>query len=154
MKIFEARTVVPATMAQMIAFHGDPRALGWLTPPPIIMRIQHDTRSSLTEGDLEFTLWFLFVPVRWTARHEPGSTETSFRDRMLRGPMRFWLHEHRFEEVDDGIELVDHVTYEHKRGWQGVLTRLVFDGLPLRLLFFYRHLRTRQLAPQQPTKMA
>ena len=148
MKIFERQTVIKTTMAQMLAFHEDPRALAWLTPPPIFITIQRDARTSLTSGELEFTLWFGPLPVRWTARHEPGPGETAFCDVMARGPMAHWEHQHVFREVAGGIELSDHLTYEHRSsGFWGIFTRLMFDGLPLRLLFFYRHLRTRQLAP-------
>lgn len=147
MNIFEKRSIIPTTMAQMLAFHNDPRALRWLTPPPIIMQRRFDARKSLTEGELEFTLWFGPLPVRWLARHEPGPTEHSFQDRMMRGPMQFWLHQHIFREVPGGVELTDHLEYQHQAGLQGILTRLLFGGLPLQLLFFYRHLQTRRIAP-------
>lgn len=148
MPTFECKTVISATMQQVIAFHDDPRVFGWLVPPPIRMRIHKDTRSSLTAGDIDFTLWFLLLPVHWIARHEPGPTEHSFQDRMIEGPMRSWLHQHIFREVEGGVELADRVTYEHKSGLWGVFTRLAFSGLALRFLFFYRHWQTRRLAPR------
>ncbi len=144
--IFQKQSTMQTTMERMLDFHRDPAALARLTPPPIFVRLQRDNRTSLTEGELEFTLWFAFIPIRWLARHEPGPTATSFADRMLRGPMAYWRHEHLFEPTADGqgIVLTDRVTLAHHPGLPGLLTRLMFDGLPLRLLFFYRHLRTRQ----------
>jgi hypothetical protein len=47
------------------------------------------------------------------------------------------------EAVPGGVQLTDHITLEHKPGLAGLLTRLMFDGLPLRIFFAYRHLRTR-----------
>jgi ligand-binding SRPBCC domain-containing protein len=153
MKItFEKRSVIPTTMEQMIAFHNDPRTLRWLTPPPIIMQKRYDTRKSLTEGELEFVLWFGPLPVKWTARHEPGPTDTSFRDRMIRGPMQFWLHQHSFREVPGGVELTDHLEYEHRAGLWGIFTRMLFGGLLLKFLFLYRHVRTKQIAPNYKAK--
>lgn len=125
-------------------FHAEPRAFPLLTPPPLFVQIVRDDRVSLTEGEIEFKLWFGPVPVRWLARHEHGSTSTSFVDRMREGPMALWVHEHRFRPTSDGVELTDHIMLAHPSGWRGVLTRLVFDGLPLRLLFMYRHWRTKQ----------
>jgi hypothetical protein len=141
--IFEHRSVIPTTLERLTAFHNDPRALRRLTPPPIIMQCLKDTRTSLTDGELTFRLWFGPLPVRWTACHEPGPTPTSFIDRMIEGPMAVWEHQHIFREVPGGIELLDHITYEHKPGLPGVFSRLLFGGLPLRFLFIYRHLRTR-----------
>lgn len=142
--IYEKRSVMNTTMDKMMGFHEDPAAMPKLSPPPIFVRIKRDDRTSLTDGELDFTLWFGPIPIRWLARHEPGPTETSFADRMIEGPMGYWRHEHIFEETSDGIALIDRVTIGHKPGFMGLLTRLMFDGIPLRILFFYRHMRTRQ----------
>ncbi|GAB4510045.1 MAG: hypothetical protein OHK0046_06130 [Anaerolineae bacterium] len=142
--VFEKRSVMKTTIAQMMAFHDAPETMPKLSPPPIFVRIQRDDRTSLTAGELEFTLWFGPIPIHWLARHEPGPTANSFADVMVEGPMRYWRHEHIFEEVPGGVALVDRVTIGHKPGVAGMITRLMFDGLPLRILFFYRHLRTRQ----------
>ncbi len=125
-------------------FHEDPRALARLTPPPIIMQLHRDERRSLTEGELEFTLWFGPIPIRWLARHEPGPTPHSFADSQVMGPLALWRHEHIFTAVAGGVELTDRIELAHRRGVTGVFTRLAFDGLPLRLLFAYRHWRTRR----------
>jgi ligand-binding SRPBCC domain-containing protein len=143
-KIFEYRSVIPTSMDAMWQFHAAPSALTTLTPPPLFIQIVRNGRVSLTEGEVEFRLWFGPVPVRWLARHEPGATPTSFIDRMLEGPMAVWVHRHNFRAVAGGIELHDQITLRHRSGWRGVLTRLVFDGLPLRVLFAYRHWRTRR----------
>lgn len=140
------------TVERLKAFHVQPDAFKRLTPPPIIARIQRDERTSLTEGELEFTLWFGIFPIRWLARHEPGPTPDSFADVMVRGPMASWRHEHIFEATADGAALIDRVTLAHKPGLMGVITRLMFDGLPLRFLFFYRHFRTRQAVEFEPTR--
>jgi ligand-binding SRPBCC domain-containing protein len=137
------RSVIAATMRQMIAFHEHPNALRKLTPPPIFVQVHRDTRTSLTEGEVELTLWFGPIPAHWVARHEPGPTETSFADRQIRGPLESWRHEHIFREVESGVELTDRVTYEHRRrGWWGVFTRLFFNRVMLRMLFIFRHWRT------------
>lgn len=131
------------TLTKMLAFHQDPNALATLTPPPIFVQLNRDDRRAFDDGELEFTLWMGFIPVRWLARHESGPTSTSFADRMVKGPLAAWRHEHIFTEVPGGVELLDRVTLEHKPGLPGLLTRLVFDGLPLQMLFLYRHLRTK-----------
>jgi ligand-binding SRPBCC domain-containing protein len=130
-------------MDRMIDFHEKPEALGILTPPPMFVQLLRDDRASFTDGELEFRLWFGPVPVRWVARHEPGPTPTSFADRMVEGPLAHWEHQHIFAEVPGGVELRDRIAIAHRPGLPGLLTRLIFDGLPLRALFIYRHLRTR-----------
>ncbi|MFN8373995.1 MAG: hypothetical protein U0694_14110 [Anaerolineae bacterium] len=140
---FEHRSIMRTTLPRILAFHSDPQALTMLTPPPIFVQLRRDSRTSLTEGELDFTLWMGFMPIRWIARHEVGPTANSFADRMIQGPMQSWRHEHIFRVVEGGVELVDRVTLAHKPGWRGIMSRLMFDGLPLRILFWYRHFRTR-----------
>lgn len=151
MTIFEHRSVIPASLAQVIAFHNDPRALQWLTPPPIVIRVHRDSRTSLTDGEVDMTLWFGPLPVRWLAKHKPGETEHAFHDSMERGPMPSWEHEHTFRPLDDSVELVDRIVYTH-RGWSfwGVFTRLFFGRLGLGFLFRYRHWQTRHLSTRYP----
>lgn len=142
-KVFEMRSVMPGTAGQMMVWHAHPKAFARLTPPPIFIQMLDNRLKSLTEGTVDFRMWIGPVPLRWLAQHEPGPTPTSFKDRMLKGPMAVWEHEHIFHDVAGGVELTDHVTLAHKPGLPGLLTRLMFDGLPLKLFFTYRHLRTR-----------
>lgn len=137
-------SIIPTTIDAMVAFHSDPGAFKVLTPFPIIVQMHRNELRSLTDGEVEFTLWFGPIPSRWVARHEPGPNEWSFADRMIRGPMQVWYHRHIFTPVEGGVQLTDCIQMEHKPGgFWGVFTRLFFTGVPLRFLFFYRHLRTR-----------
>lgn len=140
---FIKKSVINTTLDKMMQFHEAPDAFAKLTPPPIFVQVHRDDRTSIREGEIEFTLWFGPIPFRWVACHEEGPTEWSFADRMTKGPMAYWRHEHIFTEVEGGVELTDHITLAHQSGLQGIFTRLLFDGFPLRILFFYRHLRTR-----------
>lgn len=143
-KTFEHRSQIPSSVQALVDFHADPRALSQLSMPPTFIQVLHDERTSLTAGQITFRLWLGPLPVRWVAEHTSGTTETSFIDRMVEGPMAQWEHHHIFEAVEDGAVLVDRISLVHKPGLVGLFTRLVFDGLPLRVLFMYRHWRTRR----------
>lgn len=149
MTTFEHRSIIPATVDQVWAFHDQPNAFQLLTPPPIFVQVHRDGRTSLKAGEVEFTLWFTFLPARWHVRHEAGSTPFSFIDRALSAPVESWVHEHTMRAVPGGTELIDHIEIKHKSsGFWSLFTRLFFDGPPLRFLFVYRHLRTRLGAPR------
>lgn len=147
-KIFEHQSNIQTTMEAMWDFHADPKAFSRLTPPPVFAQIHRRELRSLTDGEMEFTLWMGPIPVRWLAQHESGSIETAFVDRMIKGPLAYWRHEHIFEPTENGVRLTDRITIGHKPGLAGLFTRMAFDGLPLRLLFVYRHLRTRMSVSQ------
>jgi ligand-binding SRPBCC domain-containing protein len=143
-RVFEYHSIISTSVEQMVAFHESPDALRILTPPPLILQRLRDERTSLISGEVEFRLWFGPLPIRWLARHEPGPIETSFIDRMIRGPLAQWEHQHLFRKVGQGVELIDRIAFAHKPGVTGLLTRVAFDGLLLRFLFLYRHWRTRR----------
>lgn len=143
-KVFEHRSVMDTTVEALMAFHEHPRAFQRLTPPPVFIQVHRKEMAALNDGEVEFTMWMGLIPVRWIARHEPGPIETSFIDRQLQGPLQTWEHQHIFQPVEDGVELIDRISLAHKPGWRGWLTRLFFDGVPLRILFMYRHWRTRR----------
>lgn len=143
-KTFEHVSVIRNTTAQAcFAFHAAPGAFARLTPPPIIVQVHHNRLEDLIAGDVEFTLWMGPIPVRWHAQHLPGINATSFVDFQVSGPVAYWYHEHIISDVPEGVELRDRIQIAHKPGLAGILSRLVFDGLPLRFLFIYRHIRTR-----------
>lgn len=141
-RVFQATSFLAVDPATIRQFHAQSDALKLLTPPPLIVQILRDRRKSLTVGEVDFVLWFGPIPVRWLARHEPGPVEASFIDRMIIGPMATWEHQHLFHAVAGSVQLVDKVTFTHYRGWRGWISRLMFDGLALRVLFWYRHWRT------------
>jgi ligand-binding SRPBCC domain-containing protein len=143
-RTFEHRSLIRTTVERMTAFHAQPRAFNTLTPPPLIIQVLRDDRRSLTDGEIDFRLWFGPLPVRWLALHQPLPSEAGFMDVMLRGPLASWQHQHIFRQAETGVELVDHIVFQHKSGLWGLFTRLFFDGLPLRMLFVYRHFRTRR----------
>ena len=141
---FVKTSFIETTLDRIMRFHQDSRALSKLTPPPVVMRVYRDARRSITEAEIEFILWLGPLPLPWVARHQPGPTRNSFADLQIKGPLAYWRHEHIFEPVSGGVELIDRITLAHRPGLAGFLTRLAFDGLPLRLLFAYRHWRTRR----------
>jgi len=143
-KTFEHSTVMNTTVEKLVDFHAAPDAFSKLNMPGTFAQIHRRDLPTMTEGEIEFTLWLGPIPVRWQARHEPSVNEHSFADNQISGPMAYWRHNHIIEPVDGGVRLTDRITLAHKDGLPGVFTRLLFDGFPLKMLFAYRHWRTRQ----------
>ncbi|MEM9712945.1 MAG: cyclase [Actinomycetota bacterium] len=147
MPVFDFRFTVDASLEQVSAFHHGTEVLQQLTPPPTIMRV-HEAEP-LGEGSVSrFTVWFGPLPIRWEATHSDVS-ENGFTDTQTSGPMRRWVHTHRFSEIAPGtVEVHEHIEYEHGGGAWGVLTRLLFSKPALLAQFTFRKLVTRRKAPQ------
>ena len=139
---FDFRFTVLATLDAVRGFHHDTSALKKLTPPPPIVRLHHV--ESLGEGSVsEFTLWVGPLPLRWKAVHRNVS-ENGFTDIQVDGPAAKWEHTHTFTSINSGkTEIKEHVEFQHKRGFWGIVTRIIFATPNLWFMFTYRKLATR-----------
>lgn len=70
------------------------------------------------------------VRVPFVSEHEPGPTEHSFVDRMVRGPLSSWEHTHTFAAHEDGATLIaDRIAYEPLPGRLGERARFVASAM-------------------------
>lgn len=142
MPVFDYQFVVNASKDAVREFHRDTSALKRLTPPPTIVQL-HDIEP-LAEGSVSrFTLWVGPLPLHWTAIHRDVS-ENGFTDVQSEGPARKWEHTHTFSVIDEqSTKIHEHIEYEHKSGFWGIVTRVLFARPNLYLMFTYRKLVTR-----------
>ena len=141
---YQHRFRLQAPLERVAEFHSRSASMAAITPPPILVRLQH-APAVLNEGDeMDFTLWLGPLPLHWLVRIEAVST-TGFSDRQLRGPFAEWVHRHTFLAVDEQTtEVVDEISLRlrpHPVWWLvGLGMRL---GLPV--LFAYRAWKTKRV---------
>ena len=142
MPIFDYSFTVQAPLNDVRDFHRDTSALKRLTPPPTIVQL-HDIEP-LAEGSVSrFTLWVGPLPLRWKAVHRNVS-QFGFTDIQAEGPARKWEHTHTFTPTGpQTTEIHEHIEYEHRQGFWGVVTRVLFAKPNLVLMFTYRKYATR-----------
>ena len=145
MQTFDFSFTVQASLSSVAEFHHDTSALRRLTPPPIFVQLHRI--EPIAEGSLsEFTLWFGLLPIYWIAQHSGVDPQRGFTDTQIHGPMKRWVHTHFFsEEVPNATRIIEHIEYEHYEGARGILSRLLFTPIGLRLMFCYRRFVTRRL---------
>jgi ligand-binding SRPBCC domain-containing protein len=143
MPVFDYRFIVDAPVEAVRDFHRDTSALKRLTPPPTIVQLH--ALEPLAEGSVsEFTLWVGPLPLRWKAVHRDVS-ERGFTDVQASGPAAKWEHTHSFVPLPDGrTEVREHIEYEHKPGFRGLVTRALFSWPSLWFMFGYRRWATRR----------
>ena len=149
MPTFDYEFTVDAPLEAVREFHHDTSALKKLTPPPTIVQL-HDVEP-LAEGSVSnFTLWVGPLPLRWKAVHR-GVSERGFTDVQAAGPARKWEHTHSFTpRTGESTRVCEHIEFEHKRGFWGAVTRVLFARPNLYLLFTYRKLATRWYLRRMP----
>lgn len=122
--------------ADIFRFFSDARNLENITPSWLRFRILDEGELEMRRGTfINYALWLGPIPLRWRSRivvWEPGRR---FIDVQERGPYRRWIHEHRFVESDNGVEVHDHVDYAVPGpSW----VERWFVRPQLRLIFSYR----------------
>jgi len=143
MPVFDFEFTVQGSLKAVREFHRDTSALKRLTPPPTIVQL-HEIEP-MAEGSVSrFTLWVGPLPLHWTAVHK-NVTDNGFTDVQAEGPAKKWEHTHTFTPInDDSTKIHEHVEYEHKAGFWGLVTRVLFARPNLRLMFTYRKVVTRR----------
>lgn len=110
--------VVPVSLDETFAFFSDARNLERLTPPWLNFDVR--TRGDLTMREgliIDYRLSLYGVPIPWRTRIDVWEPGVRFVDRQVRGPYRLWVHEHRFEAVDGGTRVIDHVDFVPRLRW-------------------------------------
>jgi ligand-binding SRPBCC domain-containing protein len=131
---------VDAPVSALWDFHASPRAFELLLDPADRQEVLELPRSLEVGARARVRVWIGPLPVLVEAEHiayEPGRR---FTDRMLRGPFKRWVHDHRFEErPGGGARLIDDVEYELPGGALGRLLGGGYVRRRLERLFEHRH---------------
>jgi uncharacterized protein (TIGR01777 family) len=141
---FQYRSEMPASAAEVYAWHVRPGALERLLPPWM------DARVIRREGGVEdggtVLMELAFGPWRgtWLARHEDPVVGRQFVDEQVEGPFAKWRHTHRFMPIDaERSAIEDHVHFRSPAGGLGHRLGTPIVQAELAKLFPWRHARTR-----------
>ena len=139
----ESQLWLPQPRSKVFAFFADAKNLDLITPPWVHFRTITPGPSELRAGMvMDHRLRIHGFPLRWRSEITDWDPPARFVDEQVRGPYRLWIHEHRFDERDDGTLVHDHVRY-------AVLFDLLIHRLLIRSdierIFTYREKKLREI---------
>ena len=127
---------LPVDRSELFDFFADASNLEALTPPWLHFRILTPGPIAMGAGTLiDYRLRIHGVPLSWRTRIAVWEPPVRFVDEQLRGPYRYWRHEHSFEAVTGGTLMRDVVEYS-PRG--GALAQWLVVRRDLQRVFGYR----------------
>ena len=130
---------------QVFRLLASPENLNLLTPPWANFSILSPQPIEMAVGTIiEYRIRLRGMPVNWRSEITEWQPPFAFCDVQRRGPYRFWVHRHTFEEKPDGTLVTDHVDY---RVLGGALVNRLFVAGELRRIFGYRKTRLHELFP-------
>jgi ligand-binding SRPBCC domain-containing protein len=110
--------VIPTTLDETFAFFSAATNLERLTPPWLNFRIRTPLPIEMRQGlMIEYEIVLYGLPIPWLTRIDVWEPGVRFVDRQIRGPYRWWHHEHRFDAVAGGTRVRDDVEFAPRMGW-------------------------------------
>lgn len=132
--------ILPAPINTVWEFFSAPENLNEITPPDLAFEILSGGGETMYSGQLiEYRIQFL-PPFRsrWLTEITHVEKPTFFVDKQRLGPYQFWHHQHHFNQVEGGTEMIDRVTYQLPFGILGDLVHKVWIMRRLQGIFDFR----------------
>ena len=143
MSQFHWQSELPHSAEDVFAWHERPGAFLRLAPPWDRLRLIEGDQGveDGTRTVFEVSKWPLTI--RWVARHRGRQAGRQFLDEQVQGPMKRWVHTHRFIPKDGGSILRDEVDYTLPGGVLGRWFGQAYARRVFQRMFLYRHAATR-----------
>ena len=142
---FSFRVLVPYPLEEVFDFFSRAENLNLLTPPWAHFAILTPQPIEMRQGAvIRYRIRLRGIPVRWDSEITAGNPPLHFTDTQIRGPYRFWIHRHEFEETPEGTLATDDITYRVPGG--PIVNRMYVAG-ELRRIFAYRTDTLKELFP-------
>jgi uncharacterized protein (TIGR01777 family) len=139
-RLFQKRSIIPAPVDEVFAWHERPGALERLSPPWDTPRVIRHTGGIRPGTEVTLKMKAGPIPYTWQARHEDYQPNRFFSDIQIRGPFAVWRHSHRFSpEADASTVYEDTIEYAlpFPGRWFGFTDRIIQQKL--NHIFRYRH---------------
>lgn len=139
--------VLPACRAEVFSFFSDAHNLDRITPEFLRFRVLTPQPVAMGLGTrIQYALRLHGFPLRWESAITAWEPPIRFVDLQIRGPYRWWHHEHRFEDLDDSTRVFDEVEYACHGGR---LVHSLFVKRDLGRIFAYRQQSLTKLFSHQ-----
>jgi uncharacterized protein len=137
---FRKRVRVPVPVTQLFAWHERPGAFIRLSPPWDRPEVVSHVGGIRDGARVELKVYTGPVPTTWRLEHRDYIANRQFRDVLLEGPFRSWVHTHAFEPDGESASMLDdHIAYELPMGALGGAVAGGFAEDTLARVFAYRH---------------
>ena len=138
--ILERKQRLPITVKEAWDFFSNPENLAQITPPGIGFKMTSEAPERIYPGSILTYEISPFAGIRiiWVTEITHVREPEFFVDDQRLGPYKFWHHQHLFNEIEGGVEVVDLVHYALPLGTIGKIVHELMVKKLLNEIFDYR----------------
>jgi ligand-binding SRPBCC domain-containing protein len=139
MRKLHSKTLVKENRDSLFEFFCNAENLAVLSPPWLRFEIVTPTPIEMEEGKIiDYKLKIHGIPIKWRTEITEWNPPFSFTDVQLIGPYSTWIHQHKFEEVDEGVLMHDLVQFKSPGWFLEPIVHKLFVKNDLIKIFRYR----------------
>ena len=156
MALYSKKTIqkIPVSLEEAWSFFSNPANLQLLTPDDmnfLVISKLHEDRMYAGQI-IEYKVKpFLGLQLYWMTEITHVEERKYFVDEQRFGPYRFWHHQHKFREIEGGVEMTDIVHYKNPFWILGDLANALFVKKRLKGIFDYRFKKVEELFGKWPS---
>lgn len=142
------KTELSISLHEAWDFFSKPSNLKKLTPEFVNFQMAPDfAEQELYAGQiLSYTIRpLLNIPIHWVTEITQVEKPYYFVDEQRFGPYKFWHHEHRFREIEKGVEIKDLIYYKLPLGPIGELFHSLKVKKDIEAIFNFRNEKLKSL---------
>ena len=143
MKVYTKRftQTIPISVKEAWDYFSNPRNLSKITPAEMDFNILSPyIKEKIYPGQLIYysVKPLLGIKMTWLTEITEVKEGEYFIDLQLAGPYKLWHHEHRFNEVEGGVEMEDIINYSVPFGFLGRIMNSLVISKKLEGIFSFR----------------
>ncbi|HVF96113.1 MAG TPA: SRPBCC family protein [Flavisolibacter sp.] len=143
-----SRQLVPARLEEVWAFFSNAKNLLAVTPPQLNLKVTNEVYGQSVYAGQVMTYNvtpLLGIPLGWMTEITHVHPPHYFVDEQRKGPYKIWHHEHHFNELEGGVEMIDLVHYRLPLGFLGNIANSLLVKKELEKIFTYRYAKIEEL---------
>lgn len=148
MHILKYSQTLPLNLSACWDFFSSPANLKVLTPEHLDFNITNlnDSKKMYPGQIITYTIRpILNIPIEWVTEITQAQQPDYFIDEQRFGPYKFWYHEHRFNAIANGVEMIDTIYYQLPCGILGKILNSIKIKHDIECIFSYRKAKLEKM---------
>lgn len=138
---FKREQFIKSSVEDVWDFMSSPKNLKEITPKHMGFDITSDNRDQkMYQGMIVSYIVkpLLGIPTKWVTEITHVVPQKYFVDEQRIGPYKLWHHQHILEKRDNGVYMIDIITYQPPFGFLGAIANALFIKKQLNTIFKFR----------------